>query len=147
MYKKNTKIMVKVISNRYISQLGISGPIVNPISIPAKTALDMVNAGVEVHQYDPVSGRCIRLTVSNVMDDTKFAPKTNVTKTPVANTAPQKSAPQKPSQPTQFTGAKVENKSVEAAKAEAKPNTPASAPITKAEPENKPSEETKVENK
>ena len=46
-------IYVRVLRNGYIPQLGICGPIPNPIQITRGKAYSMINDGIEVHEFDP----------------------------------------------------------------------------------------------
>ena len=101
MYKKTDEIFVRIAKHGYIPYIGICGPIPNPIKVTTETCLKLVNAGIVVHQFDPVTKQTVQLTRSNVFDDRKFArKKTNVA--PV--NMPPVVTPEKPVEPVTFTG-------------------------------------------
>ena len=123
MYKTTDEIFVRVNRVGYIPLIGMCGPIPNPIKIPTSTCLKLVNAGIDVHQVDPVTKMTVKLTRENIFDDEKFDKKlvTKATTAPVKPVAPAKVEPIKP---VTFTGVpkvepKVEVKPVEEPKEEA----------------------------
>lgn len=67
-------IYVRVLRNGYIPQLGICGPIPNPIQITRGKAYSMINDGIEVHEFDPKTKETTKLTVKNVFGDGASAP-------------------------------------------------------------------------
>ena len=71
MKNKNDQIFVRVMKNGYIQQLGICGPIPNPIKVSRALAHRMVVGGVEVHEVDPVTKMTKKLTIHNVFSDEK----------------------------------------------------------------------------
>jgi len=83
MYSKDTEICIITKYRGYIPALGQTGPIPNPIKIPAKIVADMVISGAEVYQVNPSNGMTKLLDVSNVYDDTKFDEVKPVVEAPV----------------------------------------------------------------
>ena len=77
MKARNEEIFVKVIRNGYIPQLGICGPIPNPIKMTRGTAHAMLVAGIEVHQYFPKTKTTEKLTIHTVFNDEKVEVKKN----------------------------------------------------------------------
>lgn len=71
MKNKNDQIFVRVMKNGYIQQLGICGPIPNPIKVSRALAHRMVVGGVEVHEVDPITKMTKKLTIHNVFSDEK----------------------------------------------------------------------------
>ena len=69
MKKRSETIFVKVLRNGFIPQLGMCGPIPNPIKITRGTAYNMIVAGVKVFEYNPVTKETTELTVDNVFAD------------------------------------------------------------------------------
>ena len=104
MKKRSDKIYVRVIRNGYIPQLGIQGPIPNPIKISRGTAHSMIVAGIEVHEVDPKTKITKKLTVENVFEDAPSAP--------VKEPVPEKK-PSDPVKPIAFNGVKKEDKKEE----------------------------------
>ena len=135
MYTRNDKIFVRVNRNGFIPQLGISGPIPNPVKVTCGICLDMVSAGIDVYQVDPSTRKMVKLTVDNVFDDKKFVTKK---KTPVATSpAVQSAAVSEPAvQPIQFSGVKKE----EAATTQGTPVENTSDPDVKSEEKKAPEE-------
>ena len=68
MANKNEKIYVRVMRNGYIPQLGICGPIPNPILITRAIANSMVVAGIDVYEVNPKTTETKKLTIYNVFD-------------------------------------------------------------------------------
>ena len=75
MYKTTDEIFVRISRGGFIPYIGMCGPIPNPIKVSTEICLKLVNAGIEVHQYDPVTKRDVKLTRQNVFDDQKFTNK------------------------------------------------------------------------
>ena len=75
MKSRTEKIFVKVMRNGYIPQLGISGPIVNPIKITRAQAHAMIVAGIAVYQYFPENQYTEKLTLQNVFGKPEKASK------------------------------------------------------------------------
>lgn len=100
MKNKNEKIFVRVMKNGYIQQLGICGPIPNPIKVSRALAHSMVVGGVEVHEVNPITKATKKLTIHNIFSDDKpVATKATkpVEKTPISKT-------EKPVEPVTFAG-------------------------------------------
>ena len=106
MKKRSDKIYVRVIRNGYIPQLGIQGPIPNPIKISRGTAHSMIVAGIEVHEVDPKTKITKKLTVENVFEDAPSAP--------VKEPVPEKK-PSDPVKPIELNGVKKDEKKDEKA--------------------------------
>ena len=83
MYKTTDEIFVRINRVGYIPLIGMCGPIPNPIKIPTDTCLKLVNAGIDVHQVDPVTKMTVKLTRENIFDDHKFGKKPVVASAPV----------------------------------------------------------------
>ena len=83
MYKTTDEIFVRINRVGYIPLIGMCGPIPNPIKIPTSTCLKLVNAGIDVHQVDPVTKLTVKLTRENIFDDHKFGKKPVVASAPV----------------------------------------------------------------
>ena len=113
MYKTTDEIFVRINRVGYIPLIGMCGPIPNPIKIPTDTCLKLVNAGIDVHQVDPVTKMTVKLTRENIFDDHKFGKKPVVASAPVKPVvAP--SAKVEAVKPVTFTGVpKVEEPKVE----------------------------------
>lgn len=111
----NQEIWVKILRAGFIPQLGIQGPIPNPIKITREKAHNMIVAGIDVYQVDEKTRETTKLTLHTVLGGE--APKAEVkpeVKTPVP-------APVKAEKPVELTGVKVEeSKKEEAPKAEEK---------------------------
>ena len=75
MYKPTDEIFVRINRNGYIPIIGICGPIPNPIKVKTEVCLKLVNAGIDVHQFDPATKQTVKITRENVFDDQKFAKK------------------------------------------------------------------------
>jgi hypothetical protein len=75
MYKPTDEIFVRINRNGYIPIIGICGPIPNPIKVKTEVCLKLVNAGIDVHQFDPETKQTVKITRENVFDDAKFAKK------------------------------------------------------------------------
>lgn len=82
MYKKTDEIFVRINKGGFIPYIGICGPIPNPIKVKTEICLKLVNAGIDVHQFDPVTKKTIKLTRENVFDDNKFGKKKEEVKQP-----------------------------------------------------------------
>lgn len=109
-------IYVRVLRNGYIPQLGICGPIPNPIQITRGKAYSMINDGIEVHEFDPKTKETVKLTVQNVFGDGTSAPAPEV-KSEEKKAEPVKAEEKKvePEKPVTLTGvAKPEEKKEEA---------------------------------
>ena len=98
MYKETDQIFVRINRGGYIPYINMCGPIPNPIKVSTAICLKLVNAGIDVHQYDPVTKESVKLTRENVFNDAKFA------KRKVVNTANTKAQTVKPSSTINFTG-------------------------------------------
>lgn len=64
--QRNEKIWVKIIRAGYIPQLGMQGPIPNPIQITRGIAHSMIVSGIDVFEVDPVTKNTKKLTIQNV---------------------------------------------------------------------------------
>ena len=108
MYSREDKIYVRINKNGYIPFIGMCGPIPNPIKIPASTCLQMVTAGIDVHEVNPDTKETVKLTVQNVFDDNKFGKKPN-------SSEPSKQPTVHPTDKVVFTGVtqKPEEKKIE----------------------------------
>lgn len=80
----NEKIWVKIQKPGYIPQLGMQGPIPNPIQIPRATAKSLLVSGVQVYQYDPDTKKTVELTLATVFG------KKNKEKDPAPTKEPEK---------------------------------------------------------
>ena len=100
MYNRNDQIFVRINRSGFIHQLGICGPIPNPIKVSCGKCLDMINSGIDVFQVDPNTRDMVKLTLENIFDDKKFSKKESV-KTPVT---PVKPVVIPESKPLVFTG-------------------------------------------
>ena len=110
-------IYVRVLRNGYIPQLGICGPIPNPIQITRGKAYSMINDGIEVHEFDPKTKETTKLTVKNVFGDGASAPAPEVKVEEKKAVEPAKAEEKKaePEKPVTLTGvAKPEEKKEEA---------------------------------
>jgi len=63
---KSDMVWVRVIKAGYISQLGMQGPIPNPIKISRDVAYSMIVSGIDVFEVDPVTKEVTKLTIQNV---------------------------------------------------------------------------------
>lgn len=68
--QRNEKIWVKIIRAGYIPQLGMQGPIPNPIQITRGKAHSMIVAGIDVFEVDPITRDTKKLTIQNVFGNT-----------------------------------------------------------------------------
>lgn len=93
MRKRTEEIFVKVLRNGFIPQLGMCGPIPNPIKITRGTAHSMIVAGIKVFEFNPVTKETIELTVDNVFADE------DATKKEESNNQQTSPAPSKVSEP------------------------------------------------
>ena len=100
MYKETDEIFVRIVKGGFIPYINMCGPIPNPIKISTAICLKLVNAGIEIHQYDPATKTAIRLTRENVFDDCKFNKK-KAAPTQTANKPVEKSAT---TTPIKFSG-------------------------------------------
>lgn len=81
MEKNEDKRFIKVATTRWIPELRSDGPIVNPLKVPAKTVLSIMNHGYKVIEVapfvDPKTKRRpeITLTLSNIFDPDRFGKK------------------------------------------------------------------------
>ena len=110
-------IYVRVLRNGYIPQLGICGPIPNPIQITRGKAYSMINDGIEVHEFDPKTKETTKLTIKNVFGDDESAPVPEVKVEEKKAVEPVKAEEKKaePEKPVTLTGvAKPEEKKEEA---------------------------------
>lgn len=62
-------ILVK--DRAYLSQIGVMGPIVQPLKVNKRDVIKMVMAGCNIYEYLLDSKQTIKLTVHNIMDDKK----------------------------------------------------------------------------
>lgn len=87
--KRNEKIWVRIIRAGYIPQLGMQGPIPNPIQITRGKAHSMIVAGIDVFEIDPISRKSHKLTIRNVfgVPKTNNTPDTSPQKPPVQNSS------------------------------------------------------------
>lgn len=92
------KIWVKIQKAGYIPQLGIQGPIPNPIQIPRVTAKSLLVSGIPVYEYDPETKKTIELTLANVFSTGKSTQK------PVRETNPTPKDPENDQEPVMFNG-------------------------------------------
>ena len=69
MKARNEKIFVKIIKAGFIPQLGMCGPIPNPIKITRAQAYSMIIAGIKVYQYFPDTKYTEELTLQNIFSD------------------------------------------------------------------------------
>ena len=72
MYKTTDEIFVRINKGGHIPFIGICGPIPNPIKVSTEICLKLVNAGIDIHQFDPATKQTVKLTRQNVFDDQKF---------------------------------------------------------------------------
>lgn len=72
MYKQNDYIYIRTNYRGWVAQLGMSGPIVNPLRCKVSDVITMLMNGMPVFQVQPNTGKSIELTISNIMDDQKF---------------------------------------------------------------------------
>lgn len=86
MYKTTDEIFVRINRVGQIPFIGMCGPIPNPIKLSTEICLKLVNAGIDVHQYDPATKQTMKLTRENVFDDQKFGKKKEKPVTPVKPT-------------------------------------------------------------
>lgn len=110
MKSRNEEIFVKVIRNGYIPQLGICGPIPNPIKITRGLAHSMVVAGIDVYQYFPDTKMTQKMTIHNTFEDQKNV-NNDIKRVSNANTNNIKIS--EPVKPIQLNGIKKENTSKE----------------------------------
>lgn len=96
--KASEQIFVKVMRNGFIPQLGICGPIPNPIKVTRSKAHEMIVAGVAVYQYFPETKYTEKLTLQNVFGD-----KNNKDVNP-KNEKPEVKKPAEPIKPVELTG-------------------------------------------
>lgn len=63
--------LIYVIINKpgYIQQLGMCGPIPNPLQIPRELAKKIIVSGIPVYQFDPETKKTNELTLKNVFGD------------------------------------------------------------------------------
>lgn len=92
MNTRNEEIFVKVMRNGFIPQLGICGPIPNPIRITRGQAHSLIVAGIDVYQYFPETKYTEKLTLHNVFGFAKKTEKEN----PVQQNVKKMSEPIKP---------------------------------------------------
>lgn len=108
MRPRNEEIFVKIMRNGMIPQLGICGPIPNPIKVTRAKAHSMIVAGIAVYQYFPDTQYTEKLTLQTVFGGPE--------KETVSNKVDDKKISE-PVKPVSFTGVKkiVEEKLVESA--------------------------------
>lgn len=121
-YADTDTIFVRIIRAGFIPQLGISGPIPNPIKITRAKAKSLIVAGVQVWEFNPTTKETKELTLQNVFGEPDSVKKEE---TPVKTVAPV----QEP-KPTQFVGVQKDEKKESApvfqeAKTDKKEETPA----------------------
>ena len=112
-------IYVRVLRNGYIPQLGICGPIPNPIQITRGKAYSMINDGIEVHEFDPKTKETTKLTVKNVFGDgaSAPAPEVKVEEKKVVEPAKAEEKKAEPEKPVTLTGVAKKKKKKEEAPA------------------------------
>lgn len=120
-YSSEDTIFVRIIRAGFIPQLGISGPIPNPIKITRAKAKSLIVAGVRVWEFNPTTKETKELTLQNVFGEPDSIKKEE---TPVKTVAPV----QEP-KPTQFVGVQKDEKkesapAVQEAKTDNKEETP-----------------------
>lgn len=79
-YRPYDFIYVVSTTTGYIPAFRQQGPIHSPLKVTVATARKAIISGVILHQFDPISGKVLRLTLQNLMDDTKFDQYRNTTK-------------------------------------------------------------------
>lgn len=107
MKKRNEEIFVKVLRNGFIPQLGICGPIPNPIKITRGVAHSMIVAGLKVFEFNPKTKETVELTVDNVFANTAEVKKDDVT---INNVKPTPVKVAEPIKAVTFNGVKVSDK-------------------------------------
>lgn len=71
-YKKSDEIYIVTTRTGFIPQLNMCGPIPNPIRVPLRLCLSLINSGVKIQQMDPKTRMILPLTLENLYDDQKF---------------------------------------------------------------------------
>lgn len=79
-YKKTDYIYIQTTKLGYLPPLRQYGPIPNPLRVTVAVADKCLAVGIPIHQFDPDSGKVIRLTKQNLYDDSKFSTKTGKVK-------------------------------------------------------------------
>lgn len=114
-YSSSDMIFARIIRNGFIPQLGMCGPIPNPIKITRGLAHSLIVSGIKVYEYNPDTRDVTELTLQNVFGTSEEA---------VKKEEPKKSIPD-PVKPVQLNGVKVEEtpkqEKVEAKKEEKAP--------------------------
>ena len=100
--KRSEEIWVKVLRAGYIPQLGMQGPVPNPIKITRGRAHSMIVAGISVYEIDPKTRESKELTLQNIFEG-EGDPQ------PVVKEAPKKDtvSTSKPVSQVTFNGVKV----------------------------------------
>lgn len=99
MKPRTEQIFVKIMRNGFIPQLGICGPIPNPIRITRAKAHSLIVAGIDVYQYFPENHYTEKLTLQTVFGK---AEKEEIPKKPVEKKVSE------PMKPVELTGIKKE---------------------------------------
>jgi hypothetical protein len=75
MHKVTDQIRIVTAHKGWLTQLRMSGPIYTPLKVPIKTVMELILSGVEIFEVDPKDiKKTIKLTPSNLFDETKFDP-------------------------------------------------------------------------
>jgi len=72
MYLKTDLIFVVTNKVGYIPQLRMNGPIPTPVKIDVASCVSILTSGFPLWQFDPISKKVVKLTLSNVLDNNKF---------------------------------------------------------------------------
>lgn len=124
-YADTDMIFVRIIRSGFIPQLGICGPIPNPIKITRAKAKSLIVAGIGVWQVDPNTNEVTELTLQNVFGGSE----------PEKTTPEKVVAPAPEPKPKEFVGVQKAKENVDPAKP-AVTNSDATEPV-KAAPEKK----------
>lgn len=66
-----TYMHILVKDRAYLSQIGVMGPVVQPLKVNKKDVIKMIMAGCNIYEYLLDSKQTIKLTVHNIMNDAK----------------------------------------------------------------------------
>ena len=74
-YKTTDRIYIRTNYRGFITPLGMSGPIVIPLSCEVSDVMKMVMGGMEVFEVNPATKYSVPITLNNILDETKIFPK------------------------------------------------------------------------
>lgn len=106
---RGENIWVKIIRAGYIPQLGIQGPIPNPVQITRAKAHSMIVAGIDVFEVDPKTKKTTKLTIQNVFGNTSGLNNDMIQKHESVKNIPNNAANQPKNDTISFNGVSNQN--------------------------------------